>query len=501
MTSPFTSIPSAHAVLSVAEMYAADKAAEAAGIASLDLMEAAGGAIMRLVLERWTKQQVVVLCGPGNNGGDGFVVARLLMKAGWSVRLALLGHTGELRGDAAANAARWRDTGGDVLPLGPDVLEGRPLVIDAIFGAGLSRGLTGAARAVVERINAEGLICVGVDVPSGVQGDTGLILPDGDRDGVAPQCAATVTFFRPKPAHLLYPGRALCGDLNVADIGIPDSVLEKIAPRTARNAPGLWTLPVPHWSDHKYTRGHGVVIGGGTVTGAARLAARAARRAGSGLLTIGSPALAAQIYAFGEPGAFVYPLDSVQDLDSLLVDKRKNGVLIGPGCGVGTATAMYVMRILASERPVVLDADALTSFQDDPDSLFAAIRRRSAAVVLTPHAGEFRRLFKAEGGKLEQARHAAALSGAVVVFKGPDTVIATPDGLAAVATNAPPWLATGGSGDVLAGFILGLLVQGLDAFAAACAAVWLHGEAGTLAGRGLIAEDLPEALSKVLKSL
>jgi ADP-dependent NAD(P)H-hydrate dehydratase / NAD(P)H-hydrate epimerase len=492
-----TSIPSSHAVLTVAEMYAADKAADVPG---LELMEAAGAAVARLVRERWTSQPVAVLCGPGNNGGDGFVVARLLAEAGCDVRVGLLGPAVELRGDAAVNAKKWR---GEILALTPTILDGRTLAIDAIFGAGLSRGLNGAARAVVERINAEKIPCVAVDVPSGVAGDTGEVLSSGDGLGVAPQCAATVTFFRRKPAHLLFPGRALCGDTVVADIGIKNSVLETIALATAHNAPGLWTLPSPVWSDHKYNRGHVMVLGSALITGASRLGARGARRVGAGVVTMAVPASAVPIYAADAPGVFIRALDNTEDLDGLLADRLRNAVLVGPGADVGTETAVRVLKILRAGRAVVLDAGALTSFEDDPEQLFKAIRHQSAPVVMTPHEGEYRRLFKnAPGqGKLQQAREAAKVSGAVVILKGPDSVIAAPDGRAAIADNAPPWLATAGSGDVLAGFIVGLLAQGMPGWEAACAAVWLHGACAAHLGRGLIAEDLPEALPKVLKSL
>ena len=476
-------------------MYAADRAAAAAGINTLDLMEAAGRGVADVVRARWRRQGVSVLCGPGNNGGDGFVIARLLAADGWNVRLALLGPRAELRCDAAVNAQRWSDAGGKIEPLSTTVLDGAPLVVDALFGAGLSRELTGAARDVVARINAEKLTCIAVDVPSGVSGDSGEVL------GIAPECAATVTFFRMKPAHLLYPARAACGDITVVDIGIPESVLTDIAPLTAHNLPGLWTLRTPRWDDHKYARGSAIVVGGGEITGASRLAARAARRVGAGLLTLAVPPVAVPIYAAAEAGCFVQPLSGIADLDHILSDKRRNGVLIGPGAGVGMATCVNVLRILSTDKIVVLDADALTSFRDDPASLFAAIKRRSASVVLTPHQGEFERLFKVRGDKLVRARAAAAESGAIIVLKGSDTVVAAPDGRAAIADNAPPWLATGGTGDVLAGLTIGLLVQGLPAWEAACAAVWLLGATGGLLGPGLIAEDLPEALPKALKAL
>ncbi|MGE3333345.1 MAG: NAD(P)H-hydrate dehydratase [Rhodospirillaceae bacterium] len=486
-------IPDECAVLSVAEMYAADKAAAAAGIATMTLMEAAGLAVTRAIEARWPRRPVTVLCGPGNNGGDGFVVARLLAERGWTVQVGLLGGVEALKGDAAANARRWLDIGG-ARPLTPDLLSGAPLVVDALFGAGLSRGLEGPAREVIAAVNDRAFTCIAVDVPSGVHGDTGEVL-----DGIAPRCAATVTFFRPKPAHFLYPARDLCGELVVADIGIPAAVLGDIAPRTAHNTPALWSLPRWTWREHKYDHGYAVVIGGGVMTGAARLAARAARRAGAGLLRLAVPAGAVPLYTAAEPGAFVQAMDTPAELDDLLADKRRNGVLIGPGAGVGAATRARVLRILDSGKAVVLDADALTSFEDNPTLLLEAIGAATAPVVITPHGGEFGRIFKIPAGsRLERARAAATASGAVVILKGPDTVVAAPDGYASIASNAPPWLATGGSGDVLAGLVLGLLVQGMGGWQAANAAVWLHGEAGGRMGRGLIAEDLAEALPGIL---
>lgn len=496
----------AHAILSVAEMYAADRAAMAAGVPSLTLMESAGTAIAREIAKRWKKQFVLILCGPGNNGGDGFVVARLLFNAGWPVRLALLGEIADLKGDAAVNAQRWQQMGGGITPLGADTLDDlfsrNPLVIDALFGAGLSRGLTGVAADAVRRINASSLTCIAVDVPSGVHGDSGLVLPDifqVSRPGTAPQCALTVTFFKPKPAHVLFPGRALCGELVVGDIGIPDAVLDEISPQAWMNGPALWSLPHPTWQSHKYTRGHGIIFGGADMTGAARLAGHAARKIGAGLLTFAVPARAHQIYASDQPGAFVKVVESAADLESLLADTRKNAVLIGPGFGVGTAACSLVLRLLSTDKAVVLDADALSSFAADPLLLFEAIKSRTAPLVMTPHEGEFVRLFNSKGSKLARARDAAAQSGAIMLLKGPDTVIATPDGRVAVNDVAAPWLATGGSGDVLAGCVLGLLSQGLPAWQAASAAAWIHTKAGASIGPGLIAEDLISRIPEVNK--
>ncbi|HYN37989.1 MAG TPA: NAD(P)H-hydrate dehydratase, partial [Rhodospirillales bacterium] len=429
-----------HALLSVEEMYRADAAAAAAGVPSLSLMEAAGRAVAAAVRQRWRPRPVAVLCGPGNNGGDGFVAARLLQADGWPVRLGLLGSAGRLRGDAAVNAGRWR---GPVRPLDDRLLLARdPLVIDALFGAGLARPLDGAAAAVLEEVGRRGLDVVGIDVPSGVHGDSGAVL------GIAPRCRATVTFFRAKPGHLLLPGRERCGELVVADIGIPEAVLGAIAPQTFANGPGLWEalLPRPAAAGNKYGRGHALLLAGSGMTGAARLAADAARRIGAGLVTVAAAADSRAIVASGSPGTIVAACDDDAAWAALLADARKNALLIGPGAGVSTSTRTRVLAALATGRPCVLDADALTAFADDPSALFAAI---AGPCVLTPHDGEFARLFADGGDRLTRGRAAARQSGAVLLLKGADTVIAAADRRAAINTGAPPDLATAGSGDVL----------------------------------------------------
>ena len=479
------------ALLSVEEMYRADSLAMQGGVPGLTLMETAGTAIARAIRRRFRPRPVAVLCGPGNNGGDGFVVARLLAAEGWPVRLGLLGAPDALKGDAGANAKRWRRP---IQPLHPDLLAGDPLVVDALFGAGLARPLDGIARTLIEAINARDLDCIGVDVPSGVHGDSGEVL------GVAPRCRLTVTFFRAKPGHLLLPGRALCGELIVADIGIPAAALDAIRPATFENGPALWQddLPRPALTGNKYHRGHAVVVGGDEMTGAARLAAEAARRIGAGLVTIAAAPSVHAIYAAGRPGTIVARIADANALQALCSDPRRNAILIGPGAGVSTQTRERVLMLLGLAKPCVLDADALTVFRDDPESLFAAIK---APCVLTPHEGEFARLFADSGDKLTRARAAAARSRAVVLLKGADTVIAAPTGQAAINANAPPTLATAGSGDVLAGLILGLLAQGVPAFMAAAAAVWLHGQAASMVGPGLIAEDLIDAVPQTLAML
>jgi len=468
----------AHELLTVAEMARADALTIASGIPGERLMEAAGWAVARQAARRLPRGRIAVLCGPGNNGGDGFVAARLLARRGWPVRVALLGHRDALRGDAALMAARWT---GPVETLSPQCLDGCDGVIDALFGAGLSRPLDGIARATIEEIGRRRLPTLAVDVPSGVDGDS------GDIRGVAADCRATVTFFRKKPGHCLLPGRLKCGEIVLADIGIPDWVLDEIAPLTAEAAEN--PPPAPKVDGHKYRRGHVLVIAGGSMTGAARLAALAARRIGAGLATIAAPAEALASLRATEPGTLVTALEPFA---TLLGDPRRNAIVIGPGAGRSAETAERALAVLACGRGAVLDADALTSFRDEPERLFAAL---SPCAVLTPHDGEYASLFgPSDASRLARARAAAARSGAVVLLKGPDTVIAHPDGQARIVTGAPPDLATAGSGDVLAGIIGGLLAQGLPPFAAATSGAALHARAGRLAGRGMIAEDMMESL-------
>lgn len=556
-----------HELLTTAEMGEADRHAIALNIPGLTLMENAGRAVAETAAAMVPAgSRILVLCGPGNNGGDGFVAARLLQNQGFSISLVLLGTRDSLAGDAASMAARWtgptfetgRDSpaGNPIETLGRTPTEhpsGHPrtplgtppdtrLIIDALFGAGLSRPLTEKAAELVAAANASGCPILAVDVPSGLdansgaplRGDTGAPVPDDDTAEDAPVIRATrtVTFFRRKPGHLLQPGRRLCGDVVLAQIGIPPAVLGAIRPNTHANAPALWRAAFPRLAhdSHKYTRGHAIVVSGpADATGAARLGARGALRAGAGLVTLVGNAAATAVNAAHVTAVMLKIAATPDALGEVLADTRRNAVLIGPGAGVGSLTARNVLTALASPAAVVLDADALTSFAADAEpegaarepgglgfmtprgeprpgaaQLYRAIAARNAAVVMTPHEGEFARLFGAlpgitGAGKLARARTAAAASGAVVILKGPDTVIAAPDGRCAINENAPPWLATAGSGDVLAGFVTGLLAQKMPAWEAACAAVWLHGACGTAFGPGLIAEDIPEMLPRVLR--
>jgi len=436
-------------LLTPAEMARADALAPGLGAPVEALMEAAGRAVARAVRARIRPCRTLVLCGPGNNGGDGRVAARLLARQGWPVAIAALG---SFLPERAARAE---------------------LVIDAVFGAGLSRDATGS---VADTLRAARRL-VAIDVPSGLDGATGGVR------GFAPQAELTVTFFRLKPGHLLLPGRALCGEIVLADIGMPDAVLDGVAPRTMVNLPTAWRLPRPTPEGHKYDRGHVTVLGGPEMTGAARLAAEAARRIGAGMVTIAAPWGGSDVYRTGAPGTIV----SSASLAELLADARRHVWVCGPGLGPDAAREA-LPALLAANRSVVADADTFTAFAGRPEAL-------TGAAILTPHAAEFARVFGALGDdRLAAVRAAAAHTGAAVVLKGADTIIAAPDGRAAINANAPPWLATAGSGDVLAGTIGGLLAQGMPPWEAACAGVFLHGRAGAIAGPGLIAEDLLSGL-------
>ncbi len=485
-----------HEILTVAQMYAADRYASEHGTPSLTLMENAGRAVADEIVKRWQPCSTVVLCGPGNNGGDGFVMARLLKERGWDVRVALLGNRNALKGDAAEMAVAWT---GEVEPLSQHLIGRAELVVDALLGAGLQRPIDGVAAQSVVALNHTGIPVLAIDVPSGLHGDLGR--PMGD---VCVQADVTVTFFRKKPAHVLMPGRLKCGAVVLAQIGIPDAALDAVKPQVFENGPELWGEDFPRSVSlgHKYARGHVVVVSGPAhATGAARLAARGALRIGAGLVSVASPPDAVAVNAAHLTSIMVKPFEGPKGLADLLTDTRLNAVVVGPGCGVGRPTLHLVDAALASEASVVLDADALTVIAHDVKGHLTQPHTR---VVLTPHEGEFERLFPGllarVPTRLHAALEAAAITNCTVVLKGPDTVIASPKGDAAINANAPPWLATAGSGDVLAGMIAGLLPR-MGTFEAACAAVWLHGEAANQFGPGLISEDLPEQLPAVLRRL
>jgi hydroxyethylthiazole kinase-like uncharacterized protein yjeF len=495
-------------LLTPTEMGEADRLTISGGIPGIVLMERAGAAVAAEAARMArSRGRIAILCGPGGNGGDGFIAARLLAERGYRVDVWLLGERAALRGDPALAAARWPGAAAPAEAFDP---AGSDLVIDALYGAGLSRNVDGLARECVLEINAfaeSGGPVLAVDVPSGVDGATGAIR------GLAVRAAASVTFFRLKPGHLLLPGREYRGRLVVADIGIAASVLADIAPAASANSPAVWrgVFPSPGSGSHKYSRGAALVLSGTAHrTGAARLAARAALRAGAGLVALASPPEAVAVNSAHETAVMIEPFADLAEFAALLADPRRNAILLGPGAGAGPATRALVEAALTGpgerSRSVVIDADAITSFAGESAALARAIASRGRAVILTPHEGEFQRLFAGRAevldapGKLARARAAAAALGAVVVYKGADTVVAAPGGRATIGWDLPPALATAGSGDVLGGFACGLLAQGMPAFAAASAAVWLHGACARALGPGLIAEDLADALPGVLRA-
>lgn len=461
-------------------MRAAEAAYFAAGGDSFALMQLAAVDVARTVgqlLEAEGKSggRVLVVAGPGNNGGDGLAAAHFLETAGHRVSVVGLPPAGGWRGDAARARALW---GGDILPPDADWPDDVYLVVDALFGIGLERDLDGPAAALVERINASGALVFAADLPSGVCAETGAIR------GVAVRADATFAFHAMKPGHMLLPGAVHCGHILVTDLGLPPTATDVHA-----NGPGLWHLPEPGPGAHKYARGAALVWSGPELaTGASRLAAQAALRAGAGAVTLVGDAAALRVHAAHVTAVMLREGDAA-GLAEALSDPRVTAVCVGPGAGAGARAAAEVA--LHSGRAVVLDADALTAFAGEVDRLSQLVRAHERPVVLTPHDGEYARLFgSSEGSRLVRARAAAATTGAVLILKGTDAVVAAPDGRAAIATNATPWLATAGAGDVLAGFATGLLAQRMPGFEAAAAASWLHGAIGTLIGPGLVAEDL-----------
>ncbi|MFI3902952.1 NAD(P)H-hydrate dehydratase [Ochrobactrum sp. S1502_03] len=495
-------------LLTPEQMSRADKMTIESGTRDgFSLMLAAGRAVADVAQRMFlAKGRVAVLCGPGNNGGDGYVAAQFLAKAGYAVTCF---GTAQPRPDTDAMRALHYYKG-DVRRISAFEPKDFVGVIDAIYGAGLARAVEGAEASAIEAVNASNIPVLAVDLPSGISGKDGQVL------GTAVWARATVTFFRKKPGHLLQPGRAHCGVLHVADIGIPDTVLKSITPDTFENAPELWQdqLPILAINAHKYSRGHAAVFSGPVhSTGAARLSARAAARSGAGAVTLLSPPDAVLTNAAHLTSIMLRETRNIKDVETFLVERKVAACVLGPGYGNPSFARDHALMLLTAVngrseylKGVVLDADGITAFENQPEQLFKAQRNTDTALVLTPHEGEFRRLFPDiaagnEMSKPDRARKAAKRANAIVIYKGPDTVIAAPDGRAIINANGTPFLATAGSGDVLAGIVCGLLSQGMPAFEAAGAAVWIHADAGRRFGHGLIAEDLPEQLPAVWASL
>ncbi len=531
--------------LTASQMRAVESAAIGSGaVTGLELMERAGQGVVEAIFETWPemagqnaggaaprtprdisskRKRAVVLCGPGNNGGDGFVVARLLAGLDWDVQVFLLGDAGKLPPDARRNHDRWCGMGA-VTPLSERAFNAsaqdnpKPtVVVDAVFGTGLTRGfedLSGVRRMLFDwHAEAGAPQVVSVDIASGLCADSGRYLGRAGQEPSDCMIAAnlTVSFHRAKLGHVLADGPAASGHLVIKDIGLGPAEADGSV-RLARVAPGRLAKGA---GGHKYGHGHAVVLSGSAgLTGAARLAARGALRVGAGLVTLGVPPAAQMEVANRITALMMTRVEDGPGLARVLEDGRINALCLGPGLGLGRAGDLVPVA-LAARRSCVLDADGLSAFATDPQALFSQLHRDC---VLTPHGGEFARLFPdiaarltvpATRGpafsKVDATREAAARAGCVVLFKGADTVIAAPDGAAAIHAasqdRAAPWLATAGSGDVLAGMIAGLMARGLPAFEAAQAGAWLHVECARTFGPGLIAEDLPDMLPAAFRAM
>ena len=478
-----------HELLTSEQMDAADRLTTGRGTAGFVLMQRAGQGAAAIIRELYKPQKTLVLCGPGNNGGDGYIIARLLKDAGFDVSVWSLVPDENLNGDARKAFEFW---GGKC----DGVFENQPLIVDAVFGTGFNKELEDQIVSLFKQIEKSKSVVIAVDIPSGVCGSTGEAAP------ATLKATHTITFARKKIGHCLVPGRDYCGRVHIVDIGVSQNAVGEAGFAAFENHPDLWKAQFPHKKpdDHKYKHGHAVIVGATKMTGATRLAAEACARIGAGLTTVIAPQEAGGVYRRTLPPHVIVE-DRGNGLTGHLADDRRNAVLIGPGAGLEDVAALQtdIIDVLKSQKMIVLDADAITAFQTDREKLYSMLNKRC---ILTPHEGEFSRLFPGMTGiKTKRAQEAARRTGAIIVVKGPDTVIAAPDGRLVVNTNAPPWLATAGTGDVLAGIVTGLAAQGMESFDAACAAVWMHGEAARLFGEGLVASDITSKIPEVLREI
>ena len=473
-------------ILTSEQMAAADRLTIGRGTDGFGLMQRAGQGTAAFIKKLYQPQRTLVLCGPGNNGGDGYIVARVLKDSGFDVVVWSSVPTESLKGDARKAFDAW---GAGC----SGTFENQPLVVDSVFGTGFNKRLENPIVSIFKQIEKSKSSVIAVDIPSGICGST------GEADPATLKAIYTITFARKKLGHCLMPGKDYCGQVHLVDIGIPQNIIEEAGFAALENHPDIWKERFPHKKsdDHKYKHGHAVIIGAAKMTGATRLAAEACARIGAGLTTVIAPREAGEIYRRTLPPHVIVE-DRKNGLSGHLSDERRNAVLIGPGTGLENVRALQgdVFDVLNSKKFTVLDADAITAFNNDREKFYNSLNKNC---ILTPHEGEFVRLFPdLKGLKTERAQRAAQLTGAIIVLKGPDTVIAAPDGRLAINTNAPPWLATAGTGDVLAGLITGLAAQDMELFAAACAAVWIHGEAARLFGEGLVASDIVGKIHEVL---
>ena len=487
-------------ILKSEDMFRAESEAIKRGISEDQLMESAGLKVVLAIKKNWKRCRVIILCGPGNNGGDGFVVARLLLAQGWPVKVLLLNKFDNINGVARRSLQKLLNSGGNVTSIKNDQLAWGDLFVDAFFGSGLSRNLDDKILEIFSYLMKLRSPIISVDIPSGINCDTGNLM------GGAIKSDLTVTFFRPKRGHFLLPGKDFCGDIIVDDIGIPDDVLKVLDNKTFLNNLDISNLIKRSLKDHKYKRGHSIIFGAHGMSGASILAAQAARRIGAGIVTIIAPEKTRNIYISNIIGSIFRPIESFCDFEkfeSNLLKIKPNSIIIGPGFGDKIYLKEIIQnlsRIKNSIPNIVFDADALTCFEGDLDNFIEVTRIIKSKIVITPHEGEFYRLFGKEFktfSKPDAVMKASLLTNTTIVLKGNDTIIADSSSEIFFSYNAPPNLATAGSGDVLAGIIGGLIAQGMNVLDACRFGVWVHNNAANIIGKSLIAEDIISILPDV----
>jgi ADP-dependent NAD(P)H-hydrate dehydratase / NAD(P)H-hydrate epimerase len=457
-----------------------------AGCELIDLMEKAGAAVAEIIQSEFTPVATIILAGPGNNGGDAYVVARHLLAMNWPVKIATdPGYQANYSSFASTMVQKWQ---GSTIVFDDIEHECPQLIIDGLFGTGLKRAISGKLATLVNTVNDFKCPIVAIDIPSGLNSDDGVI------KGVAIKAGHTVTFNFKKPGHLLLPGKEYCGKISIQDI----SLKPVETPNALINSPELWKnkLPTPKLSDHKYKRGVLALIGGAEMTGAIRLAALAARRVGLGMAIVICSEEAKLIYSLAAPGVIVQSYSTMAEYCALINNAKISAFVVGSGLLANNHTAELTLNVLKTRKPAILDAGALTAFEDNKKLLFSHLHEK---ILMTPHEGEFRRVFASADDKLKAAQNAAEQSGVTVLYKGADTVIAANDCIPIIQENAPPYLATAGAGDILAGLCGGFAAQGIALHDAAAMATWFAAEAAYKLGIGLIAEDLPYTIHNLLK--
>ncbi|MBT3940232.1 MAG: NAD(P)H-hydrate dehydratase [Pelagibacterales bacterium] len=461
---------------------------------SFNLMEKAGKLAAKNIDSLYTKRKTLILCGIGGNGGDGFIIAQELANKGWDIVTTIVGDQKVIKGDAlkALNKLKLK-----LLNFNDINLDKTKLFIDAIYGIGLSRKINKKECIILNTINNHTAPIIAIDIPSGVDCNNGQIL------GFAPFCDLTITFSTLKAGHILLPGSEKINKIKVVDIGISKDIINKIEPNIKINNKNQWVKEInwPKIDDHKYSRGYSLVVGGSKkMTGASRLAAISAQRAGSGIVALASEKEAEEIYFISLTSQLVKSYKNIKEYNAIINESRIDSIVIGPGLDTGNKSILRIKSALKTNKRIVLDAGAISCFKDKLGILIKALSGKDA--IITPHEGELKSILpNLSGSLISKALKAAKILDTIVVLKGATTVIASPNNEALVNPAGAKWLSTAGSGDVLAGIIGGLLSNKMKTYYAAAYGVWLHSEAGKYLGAGLIAEDIPKTLTKILKKI